>query len=118
MADRNEEKRYKLWREIVKIDEKEESLQTLKRQYEQQLTNFYSDIQSIHHRIATLLALSPSSRQVIEQIESDNRTIQRQINSYVDEELDELGKQTKKARRSFDEAREELISERNLLPWE
>ena len=68
--------------------------------------------------MATLLSHSPNSRQVIEQIESDNRTIQRQINSYVDEELDELGKQTKKARRSFDEAREELISERNRLPWE
>ena len=35
MADKNEEKRYKLWREIVKIDDKAESLQTLKRQYEQ-----------------------------------------------------------------------------------
>ena len=118
MADKNEEKRYKLWREIVKIDDKEESLQTLKRQYELQVTHFHSEIQSIHHRMATLLALSPSSRQVIEQIESDNRTIQRQVNSYVDEELDELGKQTKKARRTFDEAREELISERNWLPWE
>ena len=118
MADKNEEKRNKLWREIVKIDEKEESLQTLKRQYEQQLTNFYSDIQSIHHRMINLLSLSPSSRQLIEQIESDNRTIQRQVNSYVEEELDALEKQTKKARRSFDEAREELIAERNRLPWE
>jgi len=118
MADKNEEKRYKLWREIVKIDDKEESLQTLKRQYEQQVTDFHSEIQSIHHRMATLLALSPSSRQVIEQIESDNRTIQRQVNSYVEEELDALEKQTKKARRSFDEAREELIAERNRLPWE
>ena len=118
MADKNEEKRYKLWREIVKIDDKEESLQTLKRQYEQQVTDFHSEIQSIHHRMATLLSLSPSSRQMIEQIESENRTIQRQVNSYVDEELDELGKQTKKARRTFDEAREELISERNRLPWE
>lgn len=118
MADKNEEKRYKLWREIVKIDDKEESLQTLKRQYEQQVTDFHSEIQSIHHRMATLLALSPSSRQVIEQIESENRTIQRQANSYVEEELDVLEKQTKKARRSFDEAREELIAERNRLPWE
>ena len=118
MADKNEEKRYKLWREIVKIDDKEESLQTLKRQYEQQVIHFHSEIQSIHHRMATLLALSPSSRQVIEQIESDNRTIQRQVNSYVEEELDVLEKQTKKARRSFDEAREELIAERNRLPWE
>ena len=118
MADRNEEKRYKLWREIVKIEDKGDKLRATKKQYEQQLTNFYSDIQSIHHRMATLLSLSPSSRQVIEQIESDNRTIQRQINSYVDEELDELEKQTKKARRSFDEAREELIAERNRLPWE
>lgn len=118
MADRNEERRTEIWRKIVKIEDKEESLQTLKRQYEQQVTHFHSEIQSIHHRMATLLSLSPSSRQVIEQIESDNRTIQRQINSYVDEELDELGKQTKKARRSFDEAREELISERNRLPWE
>lgn len=118
MADKNEEKRYKLWREIVKIDDKEESLQTLKRQYEQQVTDFHSEIQSIHHRMATLLALSPSSRQVIEQIESENRTIQRQVNSYVEEELDALEKQTKKARRSFDEAREELIAERNRLPWE
>ena len=118
MADKNEEKRYKLWREIVKIDDKAESLQTLKRQYEQQLTHFHSEIQSIYHRMATLLSLSPSSRQVIEQIESDNRTIQRQVNSYVEEELDALEKQTKKARRSFDEAREELIAERNRLPWE
>ena len=118
MADKDEEKRYKLWREIVKIDNKEENLQTLKRQYEQQLTNFYSDIQSIHHRMTNLLSLSPSSRQLIEQIESENRTIQRQVNSYVEEELDTLEKQTKKACRSFDEAREELIAERNRLPWE
>ena len=116
MADKNEEKRYKLWREIVKIDDKEESLQTLKRQYEQQVTHFHSEIQSINHRMATLLSHSPSSRQVIEQIESDNRTIQRQVNSYVDEELDALEKQTKKARRSFDEVREELIVEKNRLP--
>ena len=118
MADRNEEKRTEIWREIVKIDDKEESIQTLKRQYEQQVTDFHSEIQSIHHRMATLLSLSPSSRQVIEQIESENRTIQRQVNSYVEEELDALEKQTKKARRSFDEAREELIAERNQLPWE
>ena len=118
MADRNEEKRTEIWRKIVKIEDKEDRLRATKKQYEQQLTNFYSDIQSIHHRMVNLLSLSPSSRQVIEQIESDNRTIQRQVNSYVDEELDELGKQTKKARRTFDEAREELISERNWLPWE
>ena len=67
--------------------------------------------------MATLLSLSPSSRQVIEQIEIENRTIQRQVNSYVEEELDALEKQTKKACRSFDEAREELIVEKNLLPW-
>ena len=118
MADRNEEKRTEIWRKIVKIEDKEDRLRATKKQYEQQLTNFYSDIQSIHHRMINLLSLSPSSRQLIEQIESDNRTIQRQIDSYVDEELDELGKQTKKARRSFDEAREELIAERNRLPWE
>ena len=118
MADKNKEKRYKLWREIVKIDDKEESLQTLKRQYEQQVTHFHSEIQSINHRMATLLSHSPSSRQVIEQIESDNRTIQRQVNSYVEEELDALEKQTKKARWSFDEVREELIVEKNRLPWE
>ena len=118
MADKNEEKRTEIWRKIVKIEDKEDRLRATKKQYEQQLTNFYSDIQSIHHRMVNLLSLSPSSRQMIEQIESENRTIQRQVNSYVDEELDELGKQTKKARRSFDEAREELISERNRLPWE
>ena len=118
MEDKNEEKRYKLWREIVKIDDKEESLQNLKRQYEQQVTHFHSEIQSINHSMATLLSLSPSSRQVIEQIESDSRIIQRQVNSYVEEELDTLEKQTKKARRTFDEAREELIAERNRLPWE
>jgi len=118
MADRNEEKRTEIWRKIVKIEDKEDRLRATKKQYEQQLTNFYSDIQSIHHRMINLLSLSPSSRQLIEQIESDNRTIQRQVNSYVDEELHALEKQTKKARRTFDEAREELIAERNRLPWE
>ena len=118
MADRNEEKRTEIWRKIVKIEDKEDRLRATKKQYEQQLTNFYSDIQSIHHRMINLLSLSPSSRQLIEQIESDNRTIQRQVNSYVEEELDALEKQTKKARRSFDEVREELIVEKNRLPWE
>ena len=118
MVDRNEEKRTEIWRKIVKIEDKEESLQTLKRQYEQQVTHFHSEIQSINHSMATLLSLSPSSRQVIEQIESDSRIIQRQVNSYVEEELDALEKQTKKARRTFDESREELIAERNRLPWE
>ena len=116
MADRNEEKRTEIWRKIVKIEDKEDRLRATKKQYEQQLTNFYSDIQSIHHRMINLLSLSPSSRQLIEQIESDNRTIQRQVNSYVEEELDALEKQTKKARRSFDEVREELIVEKNRLP--
>ncbi|OFN98814.1 hypothetical protein, partial [Streptococcus sp. HMSC070B10] len=110
MADRNEEKRTEIWRKIVKIEDKEDRLRATKKQYEQQLTNFYSDIQSIHYRMINLLSLSPSSRQLIEQIESDNRTIQRQVNSYVEEELDTLEKQTKKACRSFDEAREELIA--------
>lgn len=96
MADRNEEKRTEIWRKIVKIEDKEDRLRATKKQYEQQLTNFYSDIQSIHHRMINLLSLSPSSRQLIEQIESDNRTIQRQVNSYVEEELDTLEKQTKK----------------------
>ena len=118
MADRNEEKRTEIWRKIVKIEDKEDRLRATKKQYEQQLTNFYSDIQSIHDRMINLLSLSPSSRQLIEQIESDNRTIQRQVNSYVEEELDTLEKQTKKACRSFDEDREELIAERNRLPWE
>lgn len=96
MADRNEEKRTEIWRKIVKIEDKEDRLRATKKQYEQQLTNFYSDIQSIHHRMINLLSLSPSSRQLIEQIESDNRTIQRQVNSYVEEELDTLEKQTKR----------------------
>ena len=74
MADRNEEKRTEIWRKIVKIEDKEDRLRATKKQYEQQLTNFYSDIQSIHHRMINLLSLSPSSRQLIEQIESDNRT--------------------------------------------
>lgn len=96
MADRNEEKRTEIWRKIVKIEDKEDRLRATKKQYEQQLTNFYSDIQSIHHRMINLLSLSPSSRQLIEQIESDNRTIQRQVNSYVEEELDTLENKLKR----------------------
>ena len=68
MADRNEEKRTEIWRKIVKIEDKEDRLRATKKQYEQQLTNFYSDIQSIHHRMINLLSLSPSSRQLIEKI--------------------------------------------------
>ena len=32
MADRNEEKRYKLWREIVKIEDKGDKLRATKKQ--------------------------------------------------------------------------------------
>ena len=41
MADRNEEKRTEIWRKIVKIEDKEDRLRATKKQYEQQLTNFY-----------------------------------------------------------------------------
>ena len=100
MADRNEEKRTEIWRKIVKIEDKEDRLRATKKQYEQQLTNFYSDIQSIHHRMINLLSLSPSSRQLIEQIESDNRTIQRQVNSYVEEERKGIGYHGSKIQRT------------------
>lgn len=118
MADINEEKRSELWREIVKIEDKEESLLAIKRQYEKQLTNFYSDIQTLNCRMTNLLELSPSSHKIVEQIEEDNWSIQRAIGWYVDEELDNLDKQTKKARRLLDDVREELVTERNRLPWE
>ena len=41
MADRNEEKRTEIWRKIVKIEDKEDSLRATKKQYEQQLTQIF-----------------------------------------------------------------------------
>lgn len=118
MTDINEEKRHLLWKEIVQLESKEEDLLSVKRRYEKQLTDFYSDIQGLNHQINQLLEVSPGGQKTMDRIEEDNRMIQQAVGWYVDEELDELDKQTRKARRLLDDKREDLITERNQLSWE
>lgn len=47
-----------------------------------------------------------------------NQALQQAIDSYVEQELDNVSKQTRKVRQKLDENREKLTKERNSLPWE
>lgn len=118
MRDINEEKRDQLFREIIQVEYQEEDLLSAKKRYERNLEDFHADIQWLNHQINQRLEESPGSRLTIEQFEEENWSIQRSIGWYIEEELDDLDKQSRKARRLLEDKRDRLITERNRLPWE
>ena len=90
IKDKNQEKREQLHKQIIQLENQEEDLLVLKRRYEEKVMDFRTDIW----------------------------TMNAQIDSYVEQELDNVSKQTRKVQQKLDENREKLTKERNSLPWE
>ena len=80
--------------------------------------DFRADIWTINAQIENLIDPSSETSHTNRKIWEENQALQQAIDSYVEQELDNVSKQTRKVRQKLDENREKLTKERNSLPWE
>ena len=80
--------------------------------------NFRTDIWTMNAQIENLIDPVSETSSTSRKIWEENQALQQTIDSYVEQELDNVSKQTRKVRQKLDENREKLTKERNSLPWE
>ncbi|EGF07568.1 hypothetical protein HMPREF9394_1101 [Streptococcus sanguinis SK1057] len=80
--------------------------------------NFRTDIWTMNAQIENLIDPVSETSSTSRKIWEENQALQQTIDSYVEQELDDVSKQTRKVQQKLDENREKLTKERNSLPWE
>ncbi len=118
IKDKNQEKREQLYKQIIQLENQEEDLLVIKRRYEEKVMDFRADIWTINAQIENLIDPVSETSHTNRKIWEENQALQQTIDSYVEQELDNVSKQTRKVRKKLDENRERLTKERNSLPWE
>ena len=117
IKDKNQEKREQLYKQIIQL-ENQEDLLVIKRRYEEKVMDFRADIWTINAQIENLMDPVSETSHTNRKIWEENQALQQTIDSYVEQELDNVSKQTRKVQQKLDENREKLTKERNSLPWE
>ena len=118
IKDKNQEKREQLHKQIIQLENQEEDLLVLKRRYEEKVMDFRTDIWTMNAQIENLIDPVSETSSTNRKIWEENQALQQTIDSYVEQELDNVSKQTRKVQQKLDENREKLTKERNSLPWE
>ena len=118
IKDKNQEKREQLHKQIIQLENQEEDLLVLKRRYEEKVMDFRTDIWTMNARIENLIDPVSETSSTNRKIWEENQALQQTIDSYVEQELDNVSKQTREVQQKLDENREKLTKERNSLPWE
>ena len=80
--------------------------------------NFRTDIWTMNAQIENLIDPVSETSSTSRKIWEENQALQQTIDSYVEQELDDVSKQTRKVQQKLDENREKFTKERNSLPWE
>ena len=118
IKDKNQEKREQLYKQIIQLENQEEDLLVIKKRYEEKVMGFRADIWTMNAQIENLIDPVSETSSTNRKIWEENQALQQTIDSYVEQELDNVSKQTRKVRQKLDENRERLTKERNSLPWE
>ena len=118
IKDKNQEKREQLYKQIIQLENQEEDLLVIKKRYEEKVMDFREDIWTINAQIENLIDPVSETSHTNRKIWEENQALQQAIDSYVEQELDNVSKQTRKIQQKLDENRERLTKERNSLPWE
>lgn len=119
VKDKNAEKRDELTRAIQKLEYQEEEFSSLKKRFEQSLEDFFYQFRQLSKREEQLIHASHENhgRQQAIDIENHNR-LNLLMRQYVDGNMSQLSDVQKQLRRSMDDQREQLLKERNELPWD
>ena len=114
MEDVNKNKRDKLFQEIVNIEKQEDNILDLTRDYQKSLDEFLEELSLITREAEEKLSIS-SQNNLFFQEKNEMDLIAR---NYVVKQMDDLSEEFRNVLRNLDIKREQLIKERNSLPWE
>ncbi|KXT70059.1 hypothetical protein SGODD07_01672 [Streptococcus gordonii] len=117
-TDKSEKERQELHKKIIQVEQKEDEFMALKRQYETSLGNFAMDFQYLTAKMENLLYEHPQSPAALSRELAEAQSLNQQARNYVEEQIDNLEKVSRRTRKNLEEEREKLIKERNSLPWE
>lgn len=116
--DKSEKERSTLTRKIIELEEKEDDFKLLQKRHENRVLYLAEQFEQLSSGVDSLLTESDMSTQFRIQELENNQELRRQMSEYVQIHFDDIEKFSKSFRRSTDEQRDKLISERNQLPWE
>ena len=116
--DKSEKERSTLTRKIIELEEKEDDFKLLQKCHENRVLYLAEQFEQLSSGVDSLLTESDMSTQFRIQELENNQELRRQMSEYVQIHFDDIEKWSQSIRRTTDEQRDKLISERNRLPWE
>jgi hypothetical protein len=105
--------------EIRTLEEKEEELIAIKHAYARSLNDFQMESSQITARKNEILreVADAGSKQAMQELEASEQ-LRREMDAYVDAQLEAIEDVSRSMRNAFDDKREALITERNEATWE
>ena len=110
MKDISRKERDKLYSQIINVEKGEELLNKIKNRQKESLETFRSVSRSLEPKLSE----TPMTRK----FKDDSKEFELKIERYVDNHLEILEIETKKARKNLESKKSQMIHERNSLPWE
>lgn len=118
MEDKSQKERAALLQKIVRIEQLEDDVRALKNRHEQALLDRQANFQHLSHQVESLIIASAEAGDVAYRDLQDNQELTLQMERFTAHYLEGVTQQTNHLRRRLDNEREDLITERNQLPWE
>lgn len=116
-TDKSAKERHELNQKILRVERKEDDFNRLKNQYEKELIQFQDKFQNLSQQIERLYEDDLAYSQIRQKLER-NQELSSWVGNYVDNQLEAISSVGRQVRNNLDEKRENLIKERNSLPWE
>lgn len=118
-ADKSEKERQELYDKILKVEQKEDEFLDLKKKFENSIEAFAADFQGLNDRLNISLESQTNGEvSTLSRIFEENQYLSQKMRLYVNTQLEDLSQLSRRIRKNLEEEREELIAERNSLPWE
>lgn len=117
-TDRSEKQRAALTDQIAAVEGQEDELSELQASYQRSLEQFSEQFHAVTHRRKTSLHQQASAGSTTAQREfvAQDELLAR-VDRHVDEAFEALEEVGSRVRSALDAKREQLIQERNALPW-
>ena len=96
IEDKSQAKREQLQKKIIQLENQEDDLLTLKKRYEKQVMDFRTDFLALNAQIENLIDSLSDTNPTNHKILEENKTMQQDIDSYVEQELDNVSKKPRK----------------------
>lgn len=119
VRDINSDRRFELERDIRELESKEDEFVQMKNQFERSLEHFYQNFQRLSYQNEEILQKDVSlGNQKVSNDLQEHQGLTQHMSRYVASQLEALNQATRQIRQSMNDERENLLRERNHLPWE